>query len=179
MEYKKAKALNVIDEAIYVFAEKVGKTFGYKSGGDLTPLVTGLGGKINFEELGEWERSEDRSIVVDGVDDFKINIGKFSSPLSGRFTIAHELGHFFLHSRSGKIKVKAERFGKGQVEREADCFAAALLMPGKEFKKVYRSKDKDVFRTAAHFLVTFEAAESRGWELKIIKEKPAKPKIIK
>ena len=37
-----------------------------------------------------------------------------------RFTIAHEIGHFVLHTAHGAT---------AQVERQADAFAAALLMP--------------------------------------------------
>lgn len=56
-----------------------------------------------------------------------------------RFTIAHELGHYFLHSKSIPLFVdKVERVhyrnqdsssGEVRKEREANSFAAALLMP--------------------------------------------------
>lgn len=64
-----------------------------------------------------------------------------------RFTVAHELGHYFLpghaehlfpggngvhHSRSGFIS--GDRF-----ERQADYFASALLMPTSRFRKEARS----------------------------------------
>ena len=38
-----------------------------------------------------------------------------------RFSIAHELGHHFLHSTHGTSR---------QIEREADAFAGELLVPG-------------------------------------------------
>jgi len=56
-----------------------------------------------------------------------------------RFTIAHELGHFILHSRSKSLFIdKNESImyrnsesstGEFLKEREANAFAAALLMP--------------------------------------------------
>jgi len=58
-----------------------------------------------------------------------------------RFTIAHELGHYFLHSKSTPLFVdKVDRLhyrnqdsssGEIRKEREANSFAAALLMPKK------------------------------------------------
>ncbi|HSD08858.1 ImmA/IrrE family metallo-endopeptidase [Flavobacterium sp.] len=56
-----------------------------------------------------------------------------------RFTVAHELGHFFLHSKSQplfvdkppKIMYRNNASSTGEVlkEREANAFAAAILMP--------------------------------------------------
>jgi len=55
-----------------------------------------------------------------------------------RFTIAHEIGHFFLHKgeqvivdRNFRINFRDERSGKAEKpeEIEANCFAAELLMP--------------------------------------------------
>lgn len=45
-----------------------------------------------------------------------------------RFSIAHELGHFFLHRG---LQPAFTHLGKsqGRLEREADLFAAELLMP--------------------------------------------------
>ncbi len=71
-----------------------------------------------------------------------------------RFTIAHELGHFLLHS--GKQFV--DSFSAGEAfyrdgedstqEREANYFAACLLMPSEEVEKLWpESKDpKDAAR---------------------------------
>lgn len=61
------------------------------------------------------------------------------SPNRQRFTIAHELGHYILkHGRDGLFVDKANNFifrneesstGEKRQEREANAFAAALLMP--------------------------------------------------
>ena len=51
-----------------------------------------------------------------------------------RFTIAHELGHFFLHRNLKETfvdEVFARSGNSNQIEREANAFAAALLMPKK------------------------------------------------
>jgi len=56
-----------------------------------------------------------------------------------RFTIAHELGHFILHSKSKSLFIDKNKSimyrnsesstGEFLKEREANAFAAALLMP--------------------------------------------------
>jgi hypothetical protein len=67
---------------------------------------------------------------------------KFASEGFRRFTVAHELGHYFLDGhvdhlfRNGQYLHKSESgfTSKDQYEREADAFAAALLMPKSLFK---------------------------------------------
>jgi len=61
----------------------------------------------------------------------------------GRFTLAHELGHFFLDNhRNGLLKgllephpSKNNESKHQKIEREADYFASCLLMPEKRFSK--------------------------------------------
>jgi Zn-dependent peptidase ImmA (M78 family) len=54
------------------------------------------------------------------------------SPERARFDLAHEIGHLILHSRSGAVDSR-----KG-VEREADQFASAFLMPDDSLKRTLR-----------------------------------------
>jgi antirestriction protein ArdC len=62
------------------------------------------------------------------------------SPARVRFTIAHELGHWHLHRRSGRAQTRfcredqvggtrAELQSSKRIEAEANRFAAELLMP--------------------------------------------------
>jgi Zn-dependent peptidase ImmA (M78 family) len=63
------------------------------------------------------------------------------SPVRQRFTIAHELGHFILHSHNDPKEVYVDHntfplfrdenssTGASIVEQQANAFAAALLMP--------------------------------------------------
>lgn len=48
-----------------------------------------------------------------------------------RFTLAHELGHFFLHNGSVKLRIDDLDYSKDNhnEETEANYFAASLLMP--------------------------------------------------
>lgn len=66
-----------------------------------------------------------------------------------RFTIAHEFGHFFLHEAKDTfvdnkesvelIKFRHKGLPQSMEEREANCFAAALLMPQALLKKHFES----------------------------------------
>jgi len=65
-----------------------------------------------------------------------------------RFTLAHELGHFFIEEhlvalRSGRSPGHgslAEYESRNPVEQEADCFASNLLMPAARFLKAAKGK---------------------------------------
>ena len=69
------------------------------------------------------------SIFVHQKNSFDIVLPIFTSPIRDRFTIAHEIGHYFLHSLAGEHKICANREGSNLVEWEANWFAASFLMP--------------------------------------------------
>ena len=60
-----------------------------------------------------------------------------------RFTIAHEFGHYLLHRHqqeefacgAGDIETAGEGRGSRDIEKEADDFATALLMPLDDFRR--------------------------------------------
>jgi Zn-dependent peptidase ImmA (M78 family) len=73
-----------------------------------------------------------------------------------RFTIAHEIGHYVLHRASGPLFIDNNTYGivmardeassTGEVrrEREANAFAAALLMPTELIEKAVSDKHLDL-----------------------------------
>lgn len=87
-------------------------------------------------------------------DDFYIHINtakrNFPDSLKGRFTLAHELGHYFIPShRQRLINGTLKPHGSisfmnnqpaWQIEREADAFASSLLMPTNAFVKFTKGK---------------------------------------
>jgi len=99
-----------------------------------------------------------------------------------RFTIAHELGHYVLHRNIPLIIDKGNReitfkrdlsstTGEIRREREANAFAASLLMPRdlveKEILKV--PKDADIItRLASRFNVSTQAMSFRLSNLEFI-----------
>ncbi len=90
-----------------------------------------------------------------------------------RFTIAHELGHLFLHypqfkASNPSIPMKATRWvdasdpEQQRAEWEANWFAAAFLMPGGAFSACWRGVVRDA---ASRFAVSTQAAEIRAKDL--------------
>ena len=81
-----------------------------------------------------------------------------------RFTIAHELGHYFIdnHRLGLKKGILSPHFSvnnentNNRIEREADYFASCFLMPEERFKKfVYRRKfDFALLQEAAAYFNT-------------------------
>lgn len=79
-----------------------------------------------------------------------------------RFTIAHEIGHFVLHPH----RLAPERNGGGNAawqaeEREADQFAAELLMPEDLVREAVLLQGADAVRLADRFEVSRKAMQAR------------------
>ena len=70
-------------------------------------------------------------------------LGNKEGSKKGRFTLAHELGHYFINNhriglQKGILKPHPSKNNNGKhekIEREADYFASCLLMPEIRFKK--------------------------------------------
>jgi Zn-dependent peptidase ImmA (M78 family) len=157
--------------AVYSLAEAVAEQLRYEPGTDLEPVVEGLGGKIRYQNLWELKSSASGSIQIRNENDFTIFLASHTGPLRDRFTIAHELGHYVLHyvypNQMGTPvgPISAQRHGSGQVEWEANWFAAGFLMPAKAFIAAYEAADGDLATTAAALSVSYTAAEIRAKSL--------------
>lgn len=72
-------------------------------------------------------------------------------------SVAHEIGHYVLHSKSGHAPIMLGRGGQPtELEREANRFAGALLMPADDIKS-YIARNGDALRPgqmAIYFGVT-------------------------
>ncbi len=143
-------------------AENVATRTGFKPGQPVEPIVKKLGGKIEFLSWETWLSHTHDTITVDEPQVFTIRLMGSDGPLRHRFTIAHELGHYFLHSRQGAIQIEAGRDGSNKrVEWEANWFAAAFLMPETGFRAAAKLFGADPLRLAGQFLVSVEAAKVR------------------
>lgn len=97
-----------------------------------------------------------------------------------RFTIAHELGHFFLHPNKDtfiEFRDNEKNIARGIKEIHANQFAAALLMPRKflerdvkNFKKTGLTKQATEF-LSKKYLVSEEAMTFRLLNLNLLSEK--------
>ena len=105
-----------------------------------------------------------------------IGVNNSEAPVRQRFTIAHELGHYYLHPQ--KDTFVDYRDNKKEIvstprEREADMFAAALLMPRDQIEKDFRVLAKkgfaedDLEKLAARYQVSGKAMKLRLWNLNL------------
>lgn len=146
-------------EDVEKYARKVAGITKFATGDDPTEVVAQLGGRCKILDMSDWVE-ETGSIYVHREYDFDIILPRYTSPLRDRFTICHELGHFFLHSNMGEVPIVAYRQGSTRIEWEANWFAASLLMPKVEFLAALKETD-DLTRIAAKFKVSCEAARVR------------------
>lgn len=104
------------------------------------------------------------SLIIYPDKKFEIFLSPFTSPLRDNFTIAHELGHLFLHypfNNSTKKPIRFTRYGSDLIEWQANRFAAAFLMPMDQLL-VRREKYKnDIEAIASYFEVSRAAAAVR------------------
>jgi hypothetical protein len=155
-------ACNLPKAQIEGIAVQVGKHVGFEPGGRIADAVERLGGTIEFLRWEDWLAHEaSDTIEVRGQRDFTIRLLGVDGPLRHHFTIAHELGHYVLHSQFGKIApMVAGRKGSNRVEWEANWFAASLLMPEESFSTAVNEGLSDM-HLAARFNVSMEAAQVR------------------
>lgn len=148
------------------FAESITRDFDLLNFNDddtdpLHRFVATIGGEIQYQNPSDFIASESGSIKVYAPNKFQIFLSTFTGPLRDRFTVAHELGHYFIHSMQGEKPLRASRKGSGQLEWEANWFAAALLMPEQEFRNAMNAYGPDPYALAGIFRVSTQAVEVR------------------
>lgn len=110
----------------------------FKNGGiNVEQIATKLGIELMLYDFGD----DVSGVLLRDGDKAKIGYSTHTGPLRQRFTIAHELGHYILnHQRQGVFVDTPEKYftlfrdnnsstGEDFQEREANAFAASLLMP--------------------------------------------------
>lgn len=133
-------------------------------------------GKETFDGMTWYEAKDDQFFI-------HINTARGNTKVSnkGRFTLAHELGHYFIdHHRFaleyGKMQPHIHRYdllGKNEeweIEREADSFAANILMPLTQFKEDIRGKKFSgdlIQELALKYKVSFSACAMRYLKLNL------------
>ena len=121
-------------------------------------ILERLGGKISVVD-GDLR---EETLRVAAEDDFEIYLPFSTSGARDNFTIAHELGHYFLHTDfTGGEELCHTRRGSNRREWEANWFAAALLMPASDFRYAAEECDRDELCLALKFGVSPAAARVR------------------
>lgn len=104
---------------IEVFSVNMNKLEAQANGLQISGLI--------FKEVDEEKEEESFTIYVNENEPY----------LRERFTIAHELGHYFLHMKDSDV-IASFRSDQSPRETEANSFAAELLMPRDEVRKEHK-----------------------------------------
>ncbi|MCG1032941.1 ImmA/IrrE family metallo-endopeptidase [Bacillus amyloliquefaciens] len=111
-------------------------------------LADDISGKLQKNEDGKWT----------------ISVNCLHHPKRQRFTLAHELGHYFLHRNRAIEFVDKALYRSSQMdsmEYEANNFAGALLMPRKILIDFIQKKGANAEVIAEYFDVSVLAAKIR------------------
>lgn len=170
--------------------KKIAESFCEKNGINTYPVeivrICNENGLKVFEEY--LDSNISGLIVVDEKVWSKYDTDKFilvnlaESAVRRRFTIAHELAHYVLHRNADGLYAHRDIVNDGtiisNIEREANYFAANILMPETLVKEKVEDIKNDfwgklpgfilVREIANHFVVSEQAAEVRLKQLEII-----------
>jgi hypothetical protein len=172
-DYKLMIGGNITPNQAYNVGELVAKDVGMTPQLNLHALIQANGGKIHYINYTQFKSFLDdginifeNSIFVHGTNDFDIILPAYAPLVEQRYTIAHELGHYALHSiHAGKCY--ALRQGNDIAEKEADCFALGFLLPSDTFKNAYQRLNKNIGKLSIMFLVPYDIIEARIRSLKL------------
>lgn len=150
-----------IEAAAEAFAAEQGFTAGL---GSIRALVERMGGCIlvTGEPTGT-DEFDGGLIEVLGPRSFMVKFHMAANQRPDAFSIAHEIAHYVLHSGEpcGTRHIRVARRGRGEVDREADRFAAALLMPRTAFLLQAQLCRDDPASLATWFGVSIAEAAAR------------------
>ena len=112
---------------------------------DCRLIANGFGVKVQGGDLGgEFEGG----LFING--ELKAIIYNENITEAGRknFTIGHELGHYFLHRDRKELKCSMDDLTEfspkphpGNIEQEANCFSANLLMPTDDLRRQLKGQE--------------------------------------
>jgi len=115
---------------------------------DVWRVARGLGVRVERADLGD----DCSGVLVRKGDAAVIGVNYSHHPHRQRFTVAHELGHFMLHKggryvdQGTTVRFRDKESGTGTKleERQANSFAAAILMPADWVKRVFKEHPFDL-----------------------------------
>jgi len=137
---------------------------------DVTEIAENEGATISYERL-----EDDLSgFFVRGKTNFAIGVNKWHPDTRQRFTIAHELGHYFLHDfddvhidRAFKFRSSISAKAIDIEEMEANTFAAWILIPERMLLSDVRNSgidlqdDDRIHELAARYAVSQQSMSFR------------------
>jgi Zn-dependent peptidase ImmA (M78 family) len=172
MGYHPARESGLSKSVISRLAESIAKTLNFHEHGDLSEIISRVGGRVDIEDTLLTDPDHTGSLFVDEPRNFRIVVPSHTSVERDRFTVAHEFGHYVLHylwqkknDENFPDKVVAYRRGSNLIEWEANWFAASFLMPEAKFAEAFKELNADLSQIASKFGVSFQTAQIRAKEL--------------
>lgn len=154
--------------------KKVLREFCNELGGDIVTLANKLEVKVFVEELWPYDSGYlEYAPTCGSASNFRIVVNSKQSPERQRFTVAHELAHYLLHKDDPEFVFRTETSHRSddpfeylesedvRMEREANAFAAALLMPPNLFVPACQQLNGDSKTIAKLFFVSEQAVKIR------------------
>ena len=140
-----------VDEQLPVPLEEIAKSLGFES--------------IGFEPT----MDNPDTALISGMIDYakkKIFVNTTQSLERQRFTLAHEIGHAYLHMDQGRLPAIVDfradmDHPRSEKEKEANQFAAALLMPREPFVRQWLQWKGDIDTLGKIFGASRQAVEIR------------------
>jgi hypothetical protein len=159
--------INIPGERIVLLGTETARRLAMRPGDDLDEVVKRLHGQVRsvvraFSELRGRCRQATLEVAENGT--FEILVPNDVSRQQRRKLIAHEIGHYILHSRRGTA-MRAWLYSPSPAEHEADRFAMGLLMPDKDVRETHRRFGGILVEIVDVFQVDLATARARCEEL--------------
>jgi Zn-dependent peptidase ImmA (M78 family)/transcriptional regulator with XRE-family HTH domain len=144
---------------------------------DLTLCAENHGIVVSRHRLFEEREQAFSKPLLDGVRDYVVINADIESAVHSRFSLAHELGHMVLHRH---LDEEERQEHHKLLEKQANQFAGALLMPEATFRRDIYVADLEVFRRQKQkWLVSTGAMIARCYQLGITDERQNRSLHIK
>lgn len=154
-----------IDQVIENFKLKTGLSYPENS---LIQIAKAVGIDVFSIDLEDYANDVDGIIKYEGDDKDKkpkIYINKSFPDKRKLFTLAHELGHYFLHPSKEKMRIDtfhyAENSQESVEETEANYFAAAILVPKEKLLRLFSLPGISITDVADYFHVSLPVIQTR------------------
>ncbi len=165
--------MNSVIEKIEAMAKDMRKKLGYT---ELPLPIEELAGKLQIK-ISRAPGGDFSGILIRKDGKALIGINSNEPQVRQRFTIAHELGHFILHPQKDAFvdyRDNKKDIMRTARERQANMFAAALLMPREQlindFKNIAKSgfTDEELIILAKKYLVSEDSMKFRLMNLHLL-----------
>lgn len=136
IDYTPLEPTNFLHAKIESIADDFRKEINFHIGDRIEPLIYRLGGLVKYEAI---DNDNKIALTVYSKNNFEISVSAYLGAERFRFWLAHQLGHYVLHSNFGEKSIIAKNWDGENLtpEHEANRFASCFLMPREDLIKQY------------------------------------------